>query len=139
MTPRDHGRRRGRSSVSLFLVDFNREKGFRKKFFRSCVCACVRPSVQKPAALQSVDLESPKPQVLTGEIPFNGTLTSLVLLRKKEPTQKMRYLPPKCFIFCEIRNSHIFPAASPRRVLTSLIGRFRITAGTDSVRPWRKA
>ena len=72
-----------------FLMDFARIGGFRKTHF-SILRPSVRPSGQTPIALESVDFASPK-----------------------------MTLPSVRAFFCEIRNSHISPAASPQRGLTS--------------------
>ena len=87
------------------------------------MCPCVRPSVQKPIALESVDFASPK---LRGSEKRDSIIVTVFALKSvdfvsQEGVATKKSLPPvKAFLFfCEIHSSHIFPAVSPQRGLTT--------------------
>ena len=83
-----------------FFLDFVRKRGCRKTHF-SKMRPCVRPSVQKPIALESVDFASPK---------LRGSKKRQISLLR----QKSRYLLSKLFsFFCEIHSSRISCCVTP--------------------------
>ena len=113
-----------------FFWGFVFERGFWKTHFSKCVRArvrppvrlSVRPSVQKPIALESVDFASPKMRGSKETFSYWDWLPydQSILCSKKGLGQKVATSCQRVSFFCEIHNSHIFPAVSPQRGLTSI-------------------
>ena len=114
MTPSDQGGRRETSFLTLlFWISFV-EGDFEKRIFQKC----VRPSVQTPIALESVDFASPK---MWGSKKRHSIIATIFTFKSvgfaSQKGLRQKSLPP--VKVCEIRNGHIFPAVSPQRGLTS--------------------
>ena len=60
LTPCEQGGRRESSFLPRFFWISLVKADFEKRIFQFRVRACVRPSVQKPIAIESVDFASPK-------------------------------------------------------------------------------
>ena len=92
------------------------EGSFEKQFFQNC----VRPSVQKPIALVSVDFASPKVMGSKKRYSISDTLfafKSFDLASQKGVDTKNGPPPVKAFFFVKFATA-IFPAVSPHRGLT---------------------
>ena len=85
-------------------------------FFK--ICPCVRASVQKPIALESVDFASPK---MVGSKKRDSVIVTFCLTisrfcaAKRGWGKKAATSCQSVFVFCEIHSSHIFPAVSPHQ------------------------
>ena len=102
-------------SSTPFLLDFSRGRGFRKIVF-SKLRLSVRPSVQKPIALESVDFASPKVMgSRKRDIPLRSWFlpsNQSILFRKKGLRRKNRYLLSTCFLFAKF-TSYISCCVTP--------------------------
>ena len=103
LTPCEQGRRRESSFLPRFFWISFVKGDFEKRIFQKYVRACVRASIQKPIALESIDFASPKWRVSKKrQIPFWTPFlpsNQSILYRKRGLRQKSRYLLSKRFPF----------------------------------------